>query len=528
MFLARLQLRRFKSLDKLDLNLSEPITLLYGPNGIGKSSVLEVASLLGHIHHLPQAILRNGRFHIESQQTNPSAIKLVERMNETNGNKQTLIDWFSTATEGGIAVFTVCDPDINANTPFDFYIFIDRDHDAAANAAAPSLTTLLSTKCTDQELAAVVAVVYDASTAGALRSIVDLVAASWAPRKSPFRLITYVNTDLNDFGRGNDLRESPKDLVKDYVSEIQDRLEIPFNPDGRLRDIDELNRILKRVLMFPPIYVPGMSSEYAAFALADCRIDPVSKQITFSAERLVSKRDYTSLDFMSAGENECVFVFTLLLGLPLSRGIVLLDEPDLHINSYQKYTFFAELYKQLEKLNCQALIATHSEYALAGFPNVDYRIVRPIAEECDGMAIMSLIADSSIDLRLSHSKMLFVRAVVSLLHVGPFSRRLVRVLWKDLRLLAGQVTFWISLIAFVLFSAMVLLSNFSDAWLVLLGQQFSKHDEIAKIAVRGAISSFVVLLAYVVWAVTQSWFARRKQRGLIKRWLSEKRKRHQR
>jgi hypothetical protein len=69
-------------------------------------------------------------------------------------------------------------------------------------------------------------------------------------------------------------------------------------------------------------------------------------------------------DFLSAGENECFFVFLTLLGLDTQDSMILLDEPELHIAEYCRPAFFSELYGLTRARGCQVIIATHSLFAL--------------------------------------------------------------------------------------------------------------------------------------------------------------------
>lgn len=59
--LTRLEVDGFKSLRKFALDL-EPFTVLVGPNGVGKSNVLEVIGLLARLNHArPEEALKGGR-----------------------------------------------------------------------------------------------------------------------------------------------------------------------------------------------------------------------------------------------------------------------------------------------------------------------------------------------------------------------------------------------------------------------------------------------------------------------------------
>lgn len=59
--LKRLSLRNFKAFKKLDLEFAD-ITILIGPQGVGKSSVLDALHLLAQSSGQPQLNLRSGRF----------------------------------------------------------------------------------------------------------------------------------------------------------------------------------------------------------------------------------------------------------------------------------------------------------------------------------------------------------------------------------------------------------------------------------------------------------------------------------
>jgi hypothetical protein len=175
-------------------------------------------------------------------------------------------------------------------------------------------------------------------------------------------IVVYINTDLNDFGIRNDVRESPKDLFGDFVAEIVERLGLPFVQKkglvgGRRRfaKFGKLKKILRRVL----------GSENAPFELATCdlvRSDDGEWKFDLSVRR--GKKE-VELDYLSAGENEVFFVFLLLLGLPVQDGIVLVDEPDLHVHFGKQRAFHQELYRLARRLNVQLVVSSHSPFALA-------------------------------------------------------------------------------------------------------------------------------------------------------------------
>ncbi|MBX2811517.1 MAG: AAA family ATPase [Myxococcales bacterium] len=163
-------------------------------------------------------------------------------------------------------------------------------------------------------------------------------------------VLSYINTDLNDYGRFNCVRESVKDLLGDLKGEILGRLGLTFDKDGNLQSLRPLNEDLQTVIA---------NGDCKRFEITECKL--VKDKIQLSI-----KRDGQTLvvDYLSAGENEVFWIFLLLRGLPIANGFIILDEPDLHVFEGQKKLFYTRLYEVCKALNVQAIISSHSVYAL--------------------------------------------------------------------------------------------------------------------------------------------------------------------
>jgi len=177
------------------------------------------------------------------------------------------------------------------------------------------------------------------------------------------RRVTYINSDLNDFGRGNDLRESPKLLTRSFDRSLTDRLQIPFE-EGKYRYTEQLNEILTDTL---PDDQLGYSDVWALREpLREVQIRQTSEgKIDFRIE----KGNFSiQPETLSAGENEIVFLSLAVQSAVRSgdagaRCIVLLDEPDLHLDHSARERFLIALLKATDR-NGQTLIASHSAAAM--------------------------------------------------------------------------------------------------------------------------------------------------------------------
>jgi hypothetical protein len=193
-------------------------------------------------------------------------------------------------------------------------------------------------------------------------------------QRPTYGIVSYINTDLNNFGKKNDMRESVKNLRRHFTQEIKERFGIPFNgvPSGDHRGDclnhnlqEELNGVLGRILH-------GAGGAGPTFKIEHCRLD--GKKLHLGAKH--PNGETLSLDFMSAGENECFFIFLLLLGMNIKNSIILLDEPDLHMNHSAKEVFFRELLDRLQKEDCQVVLSTHSMDAYTRGASMDRQMIR--------------------------------------------------------------------------------------------------------------------------------------------------------
>lgn len=501
MFLTKLRIRKFKCLESFDLTLDElePLTLLYGPNGIGKSTVLEIASLLGHLPVIGDVEL--------------------SALGAGTATWRNLDEWFEAPTSSGKVCFSLSVNSIHGGVPFNVYLLVKTK--SYGDTETP-LTSLLSSRHTDEELSSVVSIVVDDSNRDFVAALLEMLKRGRTPRREGGIVVTYINTDLNDFGRGNDLRESPKNLLDDFVHEMRDRLELPFPPPtGEFKYKDDLNTIFARVLSYAQVYgLPGVIPSDTALELAECRID-TSNKFRLVATRLISRFENTPLSFMSAGENECFFVFSLLLGLPLKGGLVLLDEPDLHISTPQKRAFFSELYKRLMDAGCQAIIATHSEYALIRF-NVGYRVMRLELSQ-DGGDIRT-IADNATNLRLAHSAALFWRALQALAYGVPFGWELLKSAF-DMPSEKFNLTFWLSTVTAVLLIGAATIPGVLDLWMLLTNQPPEKHEKLASLFWDFAAYSLLVALGALVVDLGVKLRKRRQSARIWKQYVEKRTRR---
>ena len=421
-----------------DCSGSEYLQAIYAGNGVGKTTLLECMSLVGHLPCMPilgmtrggpngflgtrgsllrQCLSENGQTAQELRDvvqvvTGPQPIGLdafvaefarrgfsdigLVRFDVTNGDDSISFVVLIRASESAAPVLTTLlsrsvggeyspDTDLELNfLALDFTTSSSDDRFGRLNfSLARGRTFSLAEKCheyLDAILDRTRASLGSAKGAESRESLVAEVKAESDPlkevaellgdRRGPALRISYVNTDLNDFGRGNDLRESPKDLRETIDEQVVNRFRLDFSGANReYAHRDQLNDCLSKVL-------PAVRSHYSdVHAIGD------GLQITTfrlkqgetgdTADLWVRRGDSKPIPakYLSAGENEVFFILLMCLAVnpPNSSGehagIILLDEPDLHLANAAKLTFFSQIVEILSGM--QVLIASHS-YSAAG------------------------------------------------------------------------------------------------------------------------------------------------------------------
>lgn len=174
-------------------------------------------------------------------------------------------------------------------------------------------------------------------------------------------IVAYWNTDLNNFGRKNDVRESVKDIKADFYSEMRNRLGLDLSKDNQ-NTIDNINRRIDLNWALDQI-LPNNQIEhgYKPDSILITQLYAEDNDVSIKVARPWNRSQ--KIDFFSAGENEVFTIFMLLLWMPIRGSIILLDEPDLHLSTSRKTGFFSELFRLASTYNCQFIISTHSGFA---------------------------------------------------------------------------------------------------------------------------------------------------------------------
>ena len=400
------------SIDHVLLNLSSSkasLSVLLAANGVGKTTALEALSLVGHLPCFPiqyadkksPSLLR-----LASNGTTHTAERLQDLLTEIPLAGITAGNWLKhfrskDRLDIGAVRFVVWDRDNPATSTSDnsdtqtyaceFIVLVQsRDIDQT-----PTLTRLLSREHDEQlvpdvNLDTSFLILVETKEAHS-QSFIQLLqriargrtyyldtnehralsdmpnfAALDMPADGPSRHVSYVNTDLNDFGRGNDLRESPKNIATSFSPEFARRLRLPFDEtsNGKYRYLGDLNRRLVDIL-------GGLHGSHSdPFAVTSPLQLKVFRLSSPGVIEVLANRGFGrdfSVEFFSAGENEVFFLLLMCQSFGSSDdsgGILLLDEPDLHIANPMKLSFFRALIETCGK-ETQLVMCTHSAVAVS-------------------------------------------------------------------------------------------------------------------------------------------------------------------
>ena len=381
--------------------------VIYAGNGVGKTTLLECLSLVGHLPCLPVLTTGGGgrvasvtpsilRQRIGGQVAANVTLQEVARAITNSGQPTSLDAMVAAFVKRGYETIGMIRFRVrNASDQVDFAVLVQSDDDNR-----PSLTALLSrypqrdySPDTDLETNFLVISAETLSPGSELWALCGALARGRTfslaegehlrlhelpglPEQGgadtgiadhgPVLRVTYINTDLNDFGRGNDLRESPKNLRETMEEQLLVRLRLTFDDDGEYVAKKRLNTALTEIL-------PTSQSNYAdVHAIGEgLQIVKLHKSpdnhLTVDIERGDVRIKRAA--FLSAGENEVFFILLICLLLQASevphreRGIVLLDEPDLHLANAAKAAFYGEIIALCK--GSQVVIASHSYSAVA-------------------------------------------------------------------------------------------------------------------------------------------------------------------
>lgn len=163
--------------------------------------------------------------------------------------------------------------------------------------------------------------------------------------------VSYINTDMYEWGTGLDLRESPKQLREDLTRVIHRRLQltrrgvdINGRPEFRLRSADDVFKQWKK--LFNGSGTPDLTA--------------VSHHPERPGEPWSVRIGGQTSDFASSGENQVFFLLSLTACLHPHGSCLLLDEPELHLSFAASRNLLEHLQHLARDNDCQILVVSHA------------------------------------------------------------------------------------------------------------------------------------------------------------------------
>ena len=376
MHLKRLRVENFKALEKIDVEFDSLVSVIIGPNAIGKTTVLEAIRLAkailaprtqhetnqtlngmgGTSPHMPQKIFATA---FTNKPTIPLSIKCLYSVNQDEIDKlKELVPQIS-------ANVAQQNAGLSLNNPTQIMAFLSspmgKQH---LEAASRQLTTEMSGLETRRTLSLNLTIDFTSGQISGEFPIEQLLFAaleqSLDPRKS---LFSYFPAD-----RAMPIGEQPVQLG---VADINNQLE-SYNSQPQLK----YNRLKHTIFSSIIGGNRGRSDLTDQFKLI---FDSILKgrelgeigvnNIGMLSIPILDKEsgDTFEIDSLSSGEKGLLLTFLLIATSIEKNGLILLDEPELHLNPavcHELLQFFVDEYAT--KLNIQGIICSHSAELLAG------------------------------------------------------------------------------------------------------------------------------------------------------------------
>lgn len=375
-----------------ELDFHPRVNIIRGPNGIGKTTILEWASLLGHICLL-------------SHDENPSGVPELEMRLCMTEHDQAFVDWLRGLDETNeirrIFEKTLRDMNIdlsifnkNVVVPESiklcFYLkgvdesnlksmLVDEKgmRDCISFTIFPEVNGTFNNK-NSREIANILRSINAWSRpmqiegVGAAKIRYATTPDTLARLNTGFGaddslcapVFFYLNTDMYEFGIGLDIRESPKDLRGNITHLLVERLQlitltglsesgqtladcVPKTTMLELRSFDKIQSAWANIFKDHPLNGVTVKKVGDGFDEAD-----------FHWTISVSNRE-DGVSFISSGENQALFVLAMLNSLAQRGSCMLLDEPELHLSFWSGSRLIKEIEKCSKHLDAQAIIVTH-------------------------------------------------------------------------------------------------------------------------------------------------------------------------
>lgn len=391
MRIKRLVIKNAKAITFLDASLERPtkrrpngtvtappIELICAPNGQGKTTLLEVMSLIGHIPCAKRVVCDAVGPNVSGSWADvhwQGDIDPVVPFKIKRPDFDRLDEWVEALPKPWLGAYFEVEDLHDGIGSLQFCMVLRTDEMKHA-----SLTSLLSAKISDREFGENAFLIASSSTDLKVNAFVQAIARGrkFNPeinfdRSGPKRYVSYINTDMNDFGRGNDLRESPKTLTDDFGSEMVDRIGVPFiqlPADTKvlgLQHLDEIKEIMGRVLTTPRyrFSTPAVVSPSLEILDFEIREGTLCIRVRLQERHGTVNASDPIIENLSAGENETLFVFLMMLRFSNESSIILLDEPDLHVAGYMRPTLFREIFNLFNPIKQHLVIVSHSPSSIS-------------------------------------------------------------------------------------------------------------------------------------------------------------------
>jgi hypothetical protein len=351
------------------------INVIRGANGIGKTTILEHASLLGHLSVMKRA----------APVGNPSLSMLI-KLSKCD------IDFLGELVRGslpeaaapyyefalarmGFAIADIASVDISAQEfvlDFTFPTITD-DQLKTVLADEKEIEKRISVSSSQIDVRLVQALVawsrpfcIDDKEVGPWSVTPRLICQKEKPEwgctgASP---IFYVNTDMYEFGAGLDIRESPKHLKSKITSVLQDRLQL-LNYDARPQNGSSISDALvaeesQSLLCEDDLKAgwKGVFGNHHEFRIGEVRCSGTTKK-SRHLSWIFKIGDRESSEFVSSGENQALFVLAMIYGLAGSGSCMLMDEPELHLTFRSGSELVERIFERAQDTESQAIIVTH-------------------------------------------------------------------------------------------------------------------------------------------------------------------------